>query len=188
MTIDHKPTEPKIPEPPLGVSREILGDPSGGDGGGGGQNRMLGARKEEQRGESRRSKGRRKLGAWTGGRRGSRSITERTGHARYAAEEPLVYRKNPRDGTWRRSGGVLQPGPVSLAQSGQWRPWVDQEEAEERVQTVVSIANPSDNNHPVYYTSTDIRERAHFQNGKCNRNINSLNDFSSLKMLPFRHI
>ena len=31
MTID-KLKVPKIPEPPLGVSREILGDPCGGDG------------------------------------------------------------------------------------------------------------------------------------------------------------
>ena len=212
MTIDHKPTEPKIPEPPLGVSRKILGDPSGGDGGGGGQ-RWMG---EWSEGRTRRTSERRRMRDGTGRgtsrsnverrrmrdgtRRGtSRSNVERrqmrdsriegrTGHARNAAEEPVVFKRNTRDGTWRRSGGVLQPGPVSLAQSGQWRPWVDQDEAEERVQTVVSIANPSDNNHPVYYTSTDIRERAHFQNGKCNRNINSLNDFSSLKMLPFRHI
>ena len=182
MTIDHKPTEPKIPEPPLGVSREVLGDPSGGGGGGGGQ-RMLGAQQGERRG-SRSNTARGMLGARTEGRRGSRRSTERkqmrdrgtegrTGHLRNAAEEPVVFRRNPRDGTWRRSGEVPQPGPVSLAQGGLWRPWVAQEEAEESVQTVVSIANPSDNNYPVYYTSTDIRERAHFQNGKCKCNLNS---------------
>ena len=41
MTIDTPTSQvPMIPEPPLGVSCEILGDPCGGDGGGGGQRRM----------------------------------------------------------------------------------------------------------------------------------------------------
>ena len=181
MTID-KPQEPKIPEPPLGVSREILGDPCGGDGGGGGQNRMLGARTGGRRG-SRSSSAKRMLGARTGGRRGSRSssarrqmrdsgIEGRTGHARYAAEE--VYRKNPRDGTWRRSGN--QPGLSDLTHGGLWRPWVPQAETEEILQTTVSIADPSNHNHPVYYTSTDIRERAHYQKGK--RYLNIANSYS----------
>ena len=125
MTIDHKPTEPKIPEPPLGVSREILGDPCGGDGGGGGQNKK--AWKEEQR--------------------GARRIERRDEHARDAAEKSEVWRKNPRDGRWRRSG-VSQPGPVISAHGGLWRPWVAHEDTEETVQTIVSIADPKNHNHP----------------------------------------
>ena len=156
MTID-KPQEPKIPEPPLGVSREILGDPCGGDGGGGGQNRMLGARSGGRRG-SRSSKARRQM-------RDS-GIEGRTGHARNAAEEPVVFKRNTRDGTWRRSGGVPQPQPVCPAQGGLWRPWVAQEEAEEIIQTVVAIPNPEKFNHPEYYSSTDIRTRSQIQRGK----------------------
>ena len=95
-----------------------------------------------------------------------RGTEGRTGHARYAAEEPEVYRRNPRDGTWRRSGGVPQPGLVSSAQGGLWRPWVAQEEEEVTVQTIVSIADPSNYNHPNYFASTDIRTRSHLQRGK----------------------
>ena len=56
MTIDKPlPSEPKIPDLPLGVSsQEILGDPCGGDGGGGGK----------------------RMGDWSGGRT-SRRIEER---------------------------------------------------------------------------------------------------------------
>ena len=174
MNIDKPTMEPKIPEPLLGVSREILGDPGSGDGGGGGERAWT----EEQRGETRRNTARGQLGAWKEDRRGqsrrnferrqmrveARSTEGRTGHARYAAEEPKVWRRNPRYGTWRCSGGVSQPGPVSLAQGGLWRPWVAQEETEDPIQIVVSITDPSISNHPVYYTSTDIRERP--QKGK----------------------
>ena len=194
MTTIDKPMVPKIPEPPLGVSREILGDPSGGDGGGG-EESMLGAWTEERRGETRRTTERgqlrawkgeqrgvsrrsivRELGAWKEERRGSRRSlgrkmrergTEgRTGHARNAAEEPEVWRRNTRDGTWRRSAGEPQPGLVSLTQGGLWRPWVAQEVTEETVQTIVSIANPDNFNHPVHYASTDIRTRSQVQRGK----------------------
>ena len=90
-----------------------------------------------------------------------------SGHAHHAAEEPVVWKRNPSDGTWRRSGGEPQPGPVSLAQGGLWRPWVAQEE-EETLQTIttVSIANPDNFNHPVHYASTDIRTRSQVQRGK----------------------
>ena len=92
----------------------------------------------------------------------------RTGHARYAAEEPTEWRRSTRDGTWRRSGGELLPGPVSLTQSSLWRPWVAQEESEETLQTIatVSIVNPDNFNHPVYFVSTDIRTRSQVQRGK----------------------
>ena len=92
----------------------------------------------------------------------------RTGHARYAAEEPTEWRRSTRDGTWRRSGGELLPGPVSLTQSSLWRPWVAQEESEETLQTIatVSIVNPDNFNHPVYFVSTDIRTRSLVQRGK----------------------
>ena len=194
MTTIDKPMVPKIPEPPLGVSRKILGDPSGGDGGGG-EESMLGAWTEERRGETRRTTERgqlrawkgeqrgvsrrsivRQLGAWKEERRGSRRSlgrkmrergTEgRTGHARNAAEEQQIWRRNTRDGTWRRSGGEPHPGPLSPAQGGLWRPWVAEEEAEESLQTIVSIADPSNYNHPVYYASTDIRTRSQLQKGK----------------------
>ena len=172
MTIDHKPTEPKIPEPPLGVSRKILGDPSGGDGGGGGQ-RWMG---EWSEGRTRRTSERRRMRDGTG-RGTSRSNVERrqmrdsriegrTGHARNAAEEPVVFKRNTRDGTWRRSGGVPQPQPVCPAQGGLWRPWEAQEEAEERVQTIVSIADPENYHQRQYFASTDIRTRSQLQRGK----------------------
>ena len=81
MTIDTPTSQvPMIPEPPLGVSREILGDPCGRDGGGGGQ--KIRARKEDRRGN---------------------------GHARHAAEKPDTWIKNRCDGTWRRSGEVPGP-------------------------------------------------------------------------------
>ena len=111
-----------------------------------------------------------------------RGIEGRTGHARNAAEEPEVYRRNPRDGTWRRSG--TQPGLSDLPHGGLWRPWVPQAEAEETLQTTVSIAVPSDHNYPVYFTSTDIRERAHYQKGK--RYLNVVNRYSTL--LPFSDV
>ena len=173
MTID-KPREPKIPELLLGVSRETLGDPCGGDGGGGGKRMRDGS----WRGMSRRSMERqRMMGAQQGGWSGSRRTMERqrketrstegwTGHARNAAEEQQIWRRNTRDGTWRRSGGEPQPGPLSPAQVGLWRPWVAEEEAEESLQTIVSIADPSNYNHPVYYASTDIRTRSQLQKGK----------------------
>ena len=155
MTTIDKPKVPKIPEPPLGVSREILGDPCGGDGGG---RSMLRAWKEDQRGVSRRNMARRMT---------ERGAEGRTGHARNAAEEPEVWRRNTRDGTWRRSGG---PQPVPVSQGSIWRPWAAQEETEESLQTVVSIANPDNFNHPVYYTSTDVRTRSQLQQGEliCN--------------------
>ena len=176
MTTIDKPMVPKIPDPPLGVSREILGDPCGGDGGGG-EEGMLGAWKEDRRGESRSKKARGQLGAWKEDRRGEprsnmargRRMGDRdSGHAHHAAEEPVVWKRNPSDGTWRRSGGEPQPGPVSLAQGGLWRPWVPQEEEEETLQTIttVSIANPDNFNHPVHYASTDIRTRSQVQRGK----------------------
>ena len=85
----------------------------------------------------------------------------RTGHARNAAEEqePEVYTRNRRDGTWRRSGGMPQPGQVSLTQYGLWRPWVAQEETEESLQTIVSIVDPENYHQRQYFASTDIRER-----------------------------
>ena len=67
-------------------------------------------------------------------------------HARHAAEEPEVWRRNRRDGTWRRSGGVSQSGPVTSAQGDLWRPWVAQEEKEETVSTIVSVADPDNYN------------------------------------------
>ena len=174
MTID-KPMVPKIPELSLGVSRDILGDPCDGDGGGEGRRRM---RDGTRRGMSRRSVERqRRMGAQQGGRRGARRTMERqrvetrstegwTGHARNAAEEQQNWRRNTRDGTWRRSGGEPHPGPLSPAKGGLWRPWVAEEEAEESLQTIVSIADPSNYNHPVYFASTDIRTRSQFQKGK----------------------
>ena len=190
MTIDNKPMVPKIPEPPLGVSREILGDPCGGDGGGGGQ-RMLGAQQGERRRcrsntarrqmrdgsgrGSRSNSARRRMEAQQGGQRGKsrrrperrdREIEGRTRHARNAAEEPEVYRRNPRDGTWRRSGGMPQAGSVSSAQCGLWRPLVAEEEEEVTLQTIVSIADPTDYNYPNHFASTDIRTRSHLQRGK----------------------
>ena len=141
-----KPTKmvPKIPKLPLGVSHKILGDLSGGDGGGGGQNNK--AWKEEQR--------------------GARRIERRDEHARDAAEKSEVWRKNPRDGRWRRSVAVSQPGPVISAHGGLWRPWVAHEDTEETVQTIVSIADPKNHNHPVYFSSTDTRTRSPLQLGK----------------------
>ena len=146
MTTIDKPKVPKIPEPPLGVSREILGDPSGGDGGGG-EESMLGARTEERRGETRRKTARRMRDE------------RRTGHARHAAEEPEEWRRNTRDRTWRRSSGEPQPGPVSLAQAGLWRPWVAQDGTEEPRQTIVSIFDPSTKDNPEYFTTTIIRSK-----------------------------
>ena len=171
MTID-KPMEPRIPEPPLGVSREseMLGDPCGGDGGGSGRRKI---RDGTRRGSRSRSMLERSRG---GTRRGSRSMLERRrdwsegraghGHARHADKEPEVWRRNPRDGTWRRSGGVSQSGPVTSAQDGLWRPWVAQEEKEETVSTIVSVADPDNYNHPVYFPSTDMRTRSQMQRGK----------------------
>ena len=95
MNID-KPKEPKIPEPPLGVSRKILGDPCGGDGGGGGQ-RMLGAQQGERRG-SRSREERRQMRDGT--RRGSRRNEERR-KMRVESRRNVVWRSNM-DGTWRR--------------------------------------------------------------------------------------
>ena len=173
MTID-KPREPKIPDPPLGVSRETLGDPCGGDGGGGGKRIMDGTRRGSRSSIERQ----RVMGAQQGGRRGSRRSMERrqrrvesrstegwTGHARDAAKDKEFWRRNIRDGTWRCSGGEPQPGPLSPTQDGLWRPWVAQEEAEDTLQTIVSIPDPSNYNHPVYYASTDIRTRSQLQ--KC---------------------
>ena len=170
MTID-KPMEPRIPEPPLGVSREIemLGDPCGGDGGGSGRRKI----REGTRRGSRSMWERRRDGTRRGSR--SRSMWERrrdcrrggrTGHARYAAEEPEVWRRNPRDGTWRRSCGVPQPEPVSSAQGGLWRPWEAQEETEETVSIIVSVADPDNHNHPEHFPSTDFRTRSQLQRGK----------------------
>ena len=93
-------------------------------------------------------------------------IEGRTGHASNAAEEPVLFRRNPRDGTWRRSGGVPQSGSVSSAQAGLWRPWVAEEEEEESVQTIVSIADPVNYHQRQYFASTDIRTRSPLQRGK----------------------
>ena len=90
MNIDKPTMEPKIPDPLLGVSREILGDPCGGDGGGGGQRRMG----EWSRG--RRSAERRQMRDWSRGRRSS----ERR-QMRVESRRNIVWRSN-RDGTWRR--------------------------------------------------------------------------------------
>ena len=119
-------------------------DLSGGDGGGGGQNNK--AWKEEQR--------------------GARRIERRDEHARDAAEKSEVWRKNPRDGIWRRSVAVSQPGPVISAHGGLWRPWVAHEDTEETVQTIVSVADPKNHNHPVYFSSTDTGTRSPLQLGK----------------------
>ena len=115
MTID-KPMEPKIPDPPLGVSREILGDPCGGDGGGGGQRmlrdwsegrtrrslerRQMGAWKEEQRSQSRSIAERRQMRAWKEERVESRRNQERR-KMRDESRRNVVWRSN-NDGTWRR--------------------------------------------------------------------------------------
>ena len=200
MTID-KPMEPKILEPPLGVSREIemLGDPCGGDGGGSGRRKiregtMRGSRSMLERRRDGTKRGSRSMleRRRDGTKGGSRSMLERrrdrrrggrTGHARHAAEEPEVWRRNPRDGTWRRSGGVSQSGPVTSAQGDLWRPWVAQEETEETVLTIVSIADPSNHNYPEHF---DSRERAHCQIGKCYHK--SVNNYSFLRTIPFRFI
>ena len=187
MTID-KPMEPRIPEPPLGVSREseMLGDPCGGDGGGSGRRKI---RDGTRRGSRSRSMLERRRDGTKGGsrsmleRRRDRRRGGRTGHARHAAEELEVWRRNPRDGTWRRSGGVSQSGPVTSAQGDLWRPWVAQEETEETVLTIVSIADPSNHNYPEHF---DSRERAHCQIGKCYHK--SVNNYSFLRTIPFRFI
>ena len=159
MTID-KPMVPRIPEPPLG-------DPCGGDGGGSGKRKIREGTMRGSRSMWERSR--------DGTRRGSRSMWERrrdcrrggrTGHARYAAEEPEVWRRNPRDGTWRRSCGVPQPEPVTSAQGGLWRPWEAQEETEEIVSIIVSVADPDNHNHPEHFPSTDFRTRSQLQRGK----------------------
>ena len=201
MTID-KPMEPRIPELPLGVSREIemLGDPCGGDGGGGGKRRMrdgtqrgsrsmLERRRDGTQRGSRSMLERRRDGTQRGSRsnveeeqrRKSRRRSERTGHARNAAEEPgEVWRRNPRDGTWRRFG--TQPGLNDLPQG---ELWITQADTEENLRTIVSIADPTNNNHPVYFDSADIRETAHSQKGKYS---NCFNSFSFSEIFPFRFI
>ena len=162
MTI-NKPTEPKILDPLLGVSRETLHDPCGGDGGGGGKRWM----RDWSEGRARRTVARRQMRDGT--RRGStrrnmekdklrvesRSIEGQTD------EEQVIWRRNTRDGTWRRSGGA-PPGP---AVTTFWRPW-DAQEHPEPVQTIVSIANPDNFNQPVYFVSTDIRTRSDLYKGK----------------------
>ena len=184
MTIDMpKTTEPKIPDLLPGVPRdaEVQGDPGCGEGGGGGRS-TDGTRRGSTRSMwERRRRGTRRgsRSMWErsrdGTRRGSRSMWERrrdcrrggrTGHARYAAEEPEVWRRNTRDGTWRRSGGVPQPGPVTSAQGGLWRPWEAQEETEEIVSIIVSVADPDNHNHPEHFPSTDFRTRSQLQRGK----------------------
>ena len=182
--------EPMIPDLPLGAPpREVQGDPRGRDGGGGGQRKLregtrrgsrgsmerrtLGARTEERRG-SRRSMERSQLRDGT--RRGSRRSMERrklrdrrtegrTGHARNAAEEPVIWRMN-RDGTWRRFVNPSSSKPLSSVKVGHWRPWDERGDAgSDTVQTIVSIADPRNDNHPVYYTSTDIRQKTKSQKG-----------------------
>ena len=186
MTID-KPMEPKILEPPLGVSREIemLGDPCGGDGGGGGKRRMRDGTQRGSRSKWERSRDGTQRGSRSNveeeQRRKSRRSSERTGHARNAAEEPgEVWRRNPRDGTWRRFG--TQPGLSDLPQG---ELWITQADTEENLRTIVSIADPTNNNHPVYFDSADIRETAHSQKGKYS---NCFNSYSFSEIFPFRFI
>ena len=109
MNID-KPTEPKIPEPPLGVSpQEILGDPRGRDGGGGGQ-RWMG---EWSEGRTRRNAVRRRMGAQQGGQRGSRRSTAgrqmRDGNGRGTSRSNVEMRVESR-GNERRSMEPTIPG------------------------------------------------------------------------------
>ena len=146
-------SEPTIPDLPLGVPpSEVQGDPCGGDGGGGGQ------RDGTRRGMSRR---RPEMRARKEEQRG-------TGHARYAAEEPFIWKIN-RDGTWRRLR--ISPASDALAsiKIGTWRPWEDPDGASSDIfRTTVSIADPANNNHPVHFSSTDIRMKSRSQRGNNN--------------------
>ena len=108
----------------------------------------MGAWKEEQGGESRRSAERRQMR--------DRGTEGRTGHARYAAKEPEVMRRNPRDGTWRRLGYPLTSEPLASVKVGTWRPWED-EAVDSSFQTIVSIFDPSTKNNPEYFISTFTR-------------------------------
>ena len=171
MTIDKpKIMEPKIPEPLLGVSRETLGDPCSGDGGGmerrklrdgtrrgsrsTSERRMLGARKEEWRG-SRSSTERSQLGAWKEEQRGSRGKKERRwmevgrieGRFRRPSDAESVTWRRCSDGTWRRTQEVPESAPIPSNVL-----WPEQE-AGHTIHTVVSIPNPDNDNHPVYFFS-----------------------------------
>ena len=102
----------------------------------------MGARKEEQRGTETE---RRQMGV---------SGTEgRTGHTSYAAEEPFIW-KMKRDGTRRNS---RTSDSLASIQIGTLRPSEDLDGASSDIlQTTVSIVDPANNNHPVYFSSTDI--------------------------------
>ena len=147
MNID-KPTmkEPMIPDPPLGAPplQEVQGDPRGGDGGGGGGRWT---RDGTERG-FRRNKERRKLGA---------SGQDQTGHARYAAEKP-IWKMNKVDGTWRRCDHSSVSEALASVKLRSERPWEDQSDGDS-VLTIVSIADPSNYNHPVHYP-TDIQKKS----------------------------
>ena len=101
----------------------------------------MGARKEEQRG---------------------------TRHARHAAEEPFILKMN-RDGTWRRLRDSSTSDALASIKIGTWRPWEDPDGASNDIlQTTVSINDPANNNHPVYFASTDIRTKSKSQRGNIN--------------------
>ena len=52
---------------------------------------------------------------------------------------------------------------------GTWRPWEDMDGAScDLLQTTVSIADPANDNHPVYFSSTDIRTKSRSQRGNNN--------------------
>ena len=107
----------------------------------------MGAWKEEQGGESRRSAEKRQMR--------DRKNESRTGHARYAAEEHVEWKMNS-DGTWRRLRYPLTSEPLASVKVGTWRPW-EEETVDSSFQTIVSIFDPSTKNNPEYFTSTNTR-------------------------------
>ena len=127
---------------------------------------------------------RRRMRAQQGDWRGSRSTSVRrmgarkeeqrgTGHVRYAAEEPFIWKMN-RDGTWRRLRNSPKSDALASIKIGTWRPWEDPDGASSDIlQTTVSIADPANNNHPVYFSSTDIRTKSRSQRGNNNLNLST---------------
>ena len=150
MIIDNKPKVPTIPDPPQGVPplEEVQGDPRGGDGGGGGvtrdgtkrgsrriqERRMLGAWKEEQRGQEEFKRGSRRSQSWIG-------------QARNAAKKEDIWRMN-RDGTWRR---------LQLAKSGPCKSSNDK--SEDLLKVTESFFDPSTKDNPEHFTSFIIRSQ-----------------------------
>ena len=151
MNID-KPTVPKIPEPPLGVSRETLGDPCGGDGGGGGERWM----RDWSGGRARGTTERRQMRDGT--RRGISKIERsESGDPRGGAKmsQTSVTWRRIRDSHWKRTGewledveslespsiprtlGVPEPEGENVSQDVHWRPWVAQpDKPQDLTQTV----------------------------------------------------